>query len=126
DIEALVRNDIMEGLALALDSAGIKGTGAANQPTGIINTAGIGAVDLTGGVNWAKIVEFETDVAEANADSESMAYLMRPSMRGTLKTTEKAAGTAKFLWGDDNRVNGYQGVVGTQMDAGSILFGDFS
>lgn len=126
DIEALVRNDIMVNLALALDSAGIKGTGLSNEPTGIIATSGIGAVDLTGGATWADIVEFETDVAEANADAATMAYLMRPSMRGTLKTTEKAAGTAKFIWDENNRVNGYNAVVGTQMDAGTILFGDFA
>ncbi|GGA80749.1 hypothetical protein GCM10011369_23380 [Neiella marina] len=126
DIEALVREDIMLGLALSLDSAGLKGTGAANQPLGIINTSGIGAVDLTGGINWAKTVEFETDVAEANADVNTMAYLMRPSMRGTLKTTEKATGTAKFIWDESNRVNGYNAAVTTQMNAGSMLFGDFS
>lgn len=126
DIEALVRNDIMSGLSLALDSAGLKGTGSNNQPRGIIHTSGIGAVDLKGGPTWAKLVEFETDVAEANAAAASMAYLMRPSMRGKLKTIEKATGTAKFLWGEDNRVNGYNAVVGTQMDAGTILFGDFS
>ncbi|GBL02937.1 phage major capsid protein [Glaciecola sp. KUL10] len=126
DIEALVRNDIMLNLALAMDSAGIKGSGLSNEPTGIINTSGIGAVDLTGGVTNAKIVEFETDVAEADASAEYMAYLMRPSMRGTLKTTERATGTAKFLWGDDNRVNGYDAFASTQMDAGNILFGDFS
>lgn len=126
DIETLVRDDIMRGLSLGLDNALLKGSGAANQPTGIINTAGIGAVDISGGVNWAKIVELETDVAEANADAATMAYLMRPAMRGTLKTTEKATGTAQFLWGEGGMVNGYNAAVTTEMIAGDILFGDFS
>lgn len=126
DIEALVRNDIMLNLALAMDSAGLKGTGASNEPLGIINTTGIGAVDLTGGATWADILEFETDVSEANVVSDNLAYLMRPSTRGALKGTEKASGTAKYIWDENNRVNGYPGVATTQIDGAGILFGDYS
>lgn len=124
-IENLVRSDIMEGLALGLDNAGLVGTGLSNQPLGVRNTSGIGAVDITGGVNWAKIVELETDTAEANANAATSAYLMRPSMRGTLKTTEKATNTGQFIYSGGD-VNGYRAEVTTQMAASEILFGDFS
>ncbi|GAB2191772.1 hypothetical protein MAH1_33800 [Sessilibacter sp. MAH1] len=126
DIESLVRGDIMTGLALALDNAILKGSGINNEPLGILNAAGIGAVDLTGGVNWAKIVELETDVAEANASAATSSYVMRPTMRGTLKSTEKAAGTAQFIWGDGSSINGYSAAVTTEMLANQILFGDFA
>ncbi|MTV64713.1 phage major capsid protein, partial [Streptococcus pneumoniae] len=43
-IEALVRADLASGLAVEIDRAGIAGSGAAGQPRGIINTAGIGSV----------------------------------------------------------------------------------
>jgi len=125
DIEMLVRDDIMDGMALGLDNALLKGTGLNNQPLGILGTSGIGAVDLTGGANWAKIVELETDCAEANADAMTSAYLMRPTMRGALKTTEKASNTGQFIW-DGNSVNGYTAEVTTEMPANQILFGDFS
>jgi HK97 family phage major capsid protein len=125
DIEAIVRDDIMLGLALALDEALLKGSGTSSQPRGIINTNGIGAVALSPTVSWAQAVEFETDVAEANAASNMMAYLMRPSMRGELKVTEKATNTGQFIW-QNNEVNGYQAAVTTQMPADSILAGDFS
>lgn len=127
DIEALVLGDIMRGQSLGLDNGALYGTGASNQPTGIVNTSGIGAIAFTtpGKPTWQEIVQFETDVAEANADANTMAYLMRPSMRGTLKSTEKAAGTAKFMW-EGGRVNDYNAAVTTQVNAGQILFGDYS
>jgi HK97 family phage major capsid protein len=127
DIEALVLGDIMRGQSLGLDHGALYGSGASNQPTGIVNTSGIGAIAFTtpGKPTWEEIVQFETDVAEANADANTMAYLMRPSMRGTLKSTEKAAGTAKFMW-EGGRVNDYNAAVTTQVNAGQILFGDYS
>ena len=127
DIEALVMADIMRGQSLGLDQGALYGSGLGNEPTGIFNTSGIGAVAFTtaGKPTWAEIVEFETDVAEANADANTMAYLMRPSLRGTLKTTEKAASTGQFIW-QNGRVNDYTAAVTTQMNAGQIGFGDFS
>lgn len=127
DIEALVMSDIMRGQSLGLDQGALYGSGIGNEPTGIFNTSGIGAVAFTtpGKPTWAEIVEFETDVAEANADANTMAYLMRPSLRGTLKTTEKAASTGQFIW-QNGRVNDYTAAVTTQMQAGQVGFGDFS
>ena len=66
DIEAFVRNDLATVMALAIDLAALNGTGASNQPTGVLKTSGIG--DVAGGANgaaptWANIVELETDVA---------------------------------------------------------------
>jgi HK97 family phage major capsid protein len=45
-IDQLVRSDILKQIALAVDTALIKGTGLSNQPTGILATSGIGAVSL--------------------------------------------------------------------------------
>lgn len=125
NIEALVRQDMLQGLALGIDYAGMKGSGTGNEPLGIQNVSGVGAVDLSGGPDWALIVELETDVAEANALAANMAYLMRPSMRGTLKNIEKAANTGRYLY-ESGMVNDYRAEVTTQMDAGDIMFGDFS
>lgn len=125
DVEVLIRDDLLKGMGLALDKALIQGTGVAPEPRGIINQSGIGAVDLTAGPSWADIVELETDVAAANADAESMAYLCGATMRGTLKTTLKATGTAEFLW-QNGEMNGYRSEMSNQVPAGGILFGDFS
>jgi HK97 family phage major capsid protein/HK97 family phage prohead protease len=100
DVEAFVRNDLAKVLGLGVDLAAIAGSGAANQPTGVINTSGIGSV--VGGTNglapaWAHIVELWSDVAIANADFGSTGFLTNAKVAGKLMTTEKASGTAQFV-----------------------------
>ena len=41
DIEATVRNDLAAINALALDLAALNGSGASNQPTGVLNTSNV-------------------------------------------------------------------------------------
>lgn len=123
DVEMFVRNDLTRISAIGLDLAALHGTGASNQPTGIINVSGIG--DVAGGTNglaptWAHIVELETDVANANADLGAMGYLTNAKVRGKLKTTEKASSTGQFIWGDGTEpglgmLNGYNAGVSNQV-----------
>lgn len=95
-IEALIRMDLALVLAIAIDLAALHGTGAANQPTGIAATAGIGSV--AGGTNgaaptWDNIVDLESAVANANALNEDGAYLTNTKVRGKLKRTQRFAST---------------------------------
>ena len=124
-VEALVLDDLARVLALAIDQAALNGDGASNNPTGILNTSGIGAVTGTS-LGWNGIVELETDVSEANADIGTMFYVMRAAMRGLLKTREKASNTAKFLMDDNGTVNGYPSAITNQMPSATILFGAFN
>jgi len=145
DVESFVRNDLIQINALGLDQAAINGSGAANQPLGILNTTGIGAV--AGGTNgaaptWANIVDLETLIADANADVGNIGYLTNSKVRGKLKTTEKAANTAQFIWGDNaaeagfGLVNGYRAGVsnqvpktltkGTGSNLSAIIFGNWA
>lgn len=124
-IESLVLNDLLRVIALAVDAQAISGDGTGNTPVGLLNTSGIGAV-AGATLNWAKVVEFETDVAEANADDlGSMAYLTRPTVNGILKIREKAANTAMFL-ADNGQMNGYPIAVSNQVPAATMIFGVFS
>jgi len=100
DVESFVRMDLAKVLALAIDQAAINGSGASNQPTGILATSGIG--DVAGGTNglaptWAHIVELWSDVATANADFGSTGYLTNAKVAGKLMTTDKASGAAQFV-----------------------------
>jgi HK97 family phage major capsid protein len=140
DAEQMVRDDLSLVNALAFDKAGIDGSGASNQPRGVINTSGIGSV--AGGTNgaaptYANIVDLETAVAAANADDGTLGYLTTPTMRGKLKQTQQFAGTNGVpVWVGKNEVNGYNGQVSTQVpsalvkgtssDCHAIIFGDFS
>ncbi len=93
DVEQPVRADLAAILAQALDQAAIAGTGASNQPRGILNTSGIGAVALgTNGAALAydNVVDLMGAVQNANAETASMAFLTNPKVRRAaqkLKTT---------------------------------------
>lgn len=118
DVDMLVKNDLAQVAALGIDLAAIAGTGAGNQPTGILNTAGIGDVDIgaNGGLPlFGHMVDLETDVAAANADIGTQAYLTTPGIRGRLKqTAEFGANTDRPVW-RDGEVNGYRAEVSTQV-----------
>lgn len=111
DVDALVTNKLAEAHAKAIELAAINGTGS-GQPTGILNTTGIGSV--AGGTNgaeisWKNVVALETAVNQENAGVGKLAYLTNAKVIGALKTTEKATGTARFLLdplAGDN-LNGY-------------------
>jgi HK97 family phage major capsid protein len=130
DMEALVRDDIAQAIALAMDLAALRGTGASGQPTGIKNTAGINTVDFgTAPItvpSFAKVVEMETVVAEDNALMGNLAYIMSANMYGGLKTTEKASNTAQFVIDGGNSMNGYPVIVSNQVETGDLYFGNFS
>lgn len=128
-IEMLVRNDLAQVLALGIDLAALAGTGTGNQPTGIINTTGVGAVTLTG--EYDDIIDLETAVATANADVEGMAYVANAAMVGALKKMKD--GDERPIWyqqpgaasGTPGQINGYQVCRTNQCPANNIIFGNF-
>lgn len=127
-VEQLVRNDLIRGAALALDLAIFEGTGAAGQPLGIVNVSGVNtqAVSTDGSPTWAEIVGFESAVATDNALDGSLAYVMTPAVRGTLKTTSKDTGSGIFIMGDNGTVNGYRALASTQLATHRVVFGNYS
>jgi HK97 family phage major capsid protein len=139
DAEQFVREDLAASLARSLDAAVINGSGTGAEPEGILQDSDITTVPLGAdgaAPTWAKVVALETAVATANADEGNLAYVTNPLGRGKLKVVEKATNTARFLWGDDNTVNGYIARASTLVPANLIkgngsslsamIFGDWS
>lgn len=137
DIERIIINDIMAAHAELLEKAALVGTGT-KEPTGILNTTGIGAVAIgdNGGLPTFKtIVDLETEIAVKNADVSSMSYLTNAKVRGLLKTTLKADGVGGYIW-EAGELNGYRAIAtnllpsnlkkGTSSDLSPIIFGDWS
>lgn len=142
-VEALTFDDLTMGLALAMDLAGIAGTGADGQPTGILNTTGIG--DVAGGTNGAAptydhMVDLESDVAIANADIGNIAYLSNAKVRGVLKKTLEFTGVSGKVWANgpngEGVVNGHRAIASNQVPSdltkgsavgicSAIIFGNF-
>lgn len=141
DVEMFVRSDLTSILAIALDRAGLHGSGVSNEPEGIALVNGIGSV--VGGTDgaapdWADIVNLETEVAVDNADIGRLGYMTNAKVRGKLKQTEKASNTGMFVWTDSNTpLNGYNAwttnQVRSDLDKGSstgvcsaIFFGNWA
>lgn len=109
DIDNFVQNDLAKVNALAVDKAAIHG--AANGLTGLYAESGVNAVAMGGVPTFAKVVDMETAVAEANADISTMAYLTTPGIRGKAKQTlEFSVNGSDKLW-TDGEMNGYRAEV---------------
>jgi len=127
DVENMVRRDLAAVIALAIDTAALYGSGASNQPTGLKLQSGINTRDFAAtNPTYAELVGMETEVATDNADVGTMRYLVNPAQRGAAKTTEKATGTAQFVWEPGNTINGYATEVSNQVTAGDVFFGNFA
>jgi len=126
-VEDMVMADLAMGAALGVDLAGFAGSGAANNPTGILNTTGVATSTILtpGSPTWAELVAFETAVNAADGLNGSLAYVSTAGVMGSMKTTEKAAGTAQFLMAN-GQANGYDVESSSQLAANTILFGNFN
>lgn len=127
-IEGIVSADLARVVALDIDLKGLNGSGAAGQPTGIINTAGIGSVTGTS-LAYDDIVEFQTDVFAGNALSQSSGFVTTGAVAGLCKQRVKFTSTASPLWEgrlEMGTMDGYKAMASNQMPTANMLFGDFS
>lgn len=148
-MEQLLREDLSETLLSEVDRVTLVGTGASNQPRGIVNTSGIGAV--VGGTNgallgWDHVTELEKAVANSNGivNPGAMGYAINPNTQTRAKRTPKVAGTDTLMIGEQpidarglTQLNGYRCAVSTHLPSNgtkgtssgvcsTVLFGDFS
>lgn len=140
DVEAMVQNDLATILGQAIQQAAINGSGASNQPSGILTRVTASVIGGTNGAapTWANIVQLESDVAVANADVGTLGYLTNARVRGKLKTTSKVSGQNGFVWDDgDTPMNGYRTAVTNAVPSNlvkgtsgstcsAIVFGNFA
>lgn len=149
DIEAFVRSDLATVIGLEIDRAGLHGSGASNQPTGIASTTGIGIVYAGGAASsstnpngaapvWADMVNLETEVAIDNADIGTLSYVTNARVRGKLKSTPKVSGADSVMVWESNStpINGYPAWVtnqvssalskGTSSNLSAIFFGNWN
>lgn len=128
DAEGIVRRDLVNAVAQAIDYAGYYGSGASNQPRGLKNYSGINAKDFAAAnPTFAELVEMESLIAADNADLGQMGYVMNALMRGHCKTTAKfGSGAESTIWEPGGTVNGYRSEITNQIAAGDVFFGNFA
>jgi HK97 family phage major capsid protein len=120
EVERLVRGDLLENLALMIENGAINGTGADNQPMGLLHASSGIDFSVVGGTHggaptWDHVVDLETAIATNNADINNLGYLGNPKVRGKLKKTLKHAAGESYVWPESNIVNGRIAEVTTQV-----------
>jgi HK97 family phage major capsid protein len=127
--EMFVRDDLSRVLALGIDLAGLMGSGAAGQPSGLNVTANVGAVahSTNNAPTWAEIVEMRSAVNQDNADVGSVASITDSTMVGTLMTTKKDAGSGIFIVPETgDSLMGRPLIESNQVTDGDIWYGVWS
>ena len=95
EVEALLRIDMIEAIAQKIDQTAINGTGSSNQPTGILNTTGIGSVALA--TNGAaptidKLIDLKGEVAIDSLDADNAGFLINSKTEKTLSKLKDSDG----------------------------------
>ena len=126
-VEALVRDDLTQALALAIDKGALEGTGSSGQPTGILNTSGVNKPSSFAAAvpTFGELVALETAVAEDNALFGNLAYITDAATYGGLKTRSKDSGSGMFVL-EGGQANGYNVIRTQQATAGNVYFGNFA
>lgn len=100
--EEMLKRDIVNAISNKLEATILgKEAGSITQPAGLLN----GVTADTAAVTYADIVGMEEDLEEKNVRG-NITFIVSPSAKADLKTTEKSAGTAQYLM-EGNEINGY-------------------
>jgi len=110
-VEQVIRDDLTRQFAAKIDEVAING-GGSNEPSGIIQTSGIGSVAIGtngGAITYAALVDLEKEVAIDNALGGSLAYLTNPKVVGEMRQTSRQSGGVEgnFILNDSNTLLGY-------------------
>lgn len=140
-VEQILRQDMVLQFAAKMDDVAIEG-GGANEPTGILQTNGIGSVVMgTNGaaISYAKLVELEREVAIDNALAGNLAYLTNPKVVSAMRQTPRQGSGVEgnFILNDTNTLLGYSvastNLVPSDLTKGTstgvcsaVIFGNFS
>ncbi len=130
NVEGMIRDLLLSGYNRAINSAAINGSGAANQPTGILNLAGVqqSSTTILTTATRAMLTELPALVEAANAGEGK--FLLSPQLKEILQNIKTDAGSGQFLMDAANMILGFDAVSSTlvpELAGGKVLiYGDFS
>jgi len=126
-IEALVRSDIVTGIAEQVDLAGFYGAGSGGVPEGLANTTGIGSVTFAAATPTRdELLDMKKLIAASNQMTDPT-YVMDTDMEVDLKKVKVDAGSGRFLMGNGGQLEiGYGTAITNQLTSGDIFSGVFS
>lgn len=126
DAEQLVMSSLARDIGLAVDVGVLRGSGNSGQPTGIVNTSGIGAFTGTS-LAAAGVLDAQSDVATANALFPGCGYVTTPAVAALLMARPELPSTGTTRLWQGNMIEGslfnLPAMASAQMSAATMLFG---
>lgn len=125
--EGIVTDDLAQIVAIAADLAVLNGSGSAGQPQGIIGTSGVGSV-AAASLNYAGVLEFQTDLADSNVVPSAGGYVTTPTVAAIAKQRQRFSSTDTPLWTGNiwnGNIEGFPAMSSKQMPASYMMFGDW-
>ena len=128
--ESVVRTELRRAAAAALDAAVFAGTGAAGQPTGIVNTSGIGA--FTGAsLDQAALRNSQADLATAKAivNPGALGYVTTPAVAELISKRQRFTGSDRALWegpSHDGIVEGLRAISSANAPTATMILAEWS
>jgi HK97 family phage major capsid protein len=132
DVDALIRDDLNQAIAVALDKAVLQGAGdGSNEPGGIIAGTGNGLVAVADNTNGApsksELHTFMRLLDDNNALRDNCSWVMNPVIASLHKQTLIDSGVSGYRWNmDNNTIFGYNAYATSNMPDERTIFGDFS
>ena len=133
-VEGLIRQLLAIAIAQKVEKTALSNAETEeNVPDGMFQTLS----DVSGVMDWGKVVELETNADLNNALFGNLAYIMHPSLVGKAKTKVKdQSGAGGFLFGNDGTgmLNGYRALRTNNIPKGlrdakdefGIVFGNWA
>ena len=122
EIEQTIRNGFIAIIANAIDAAALNGSGSSNQPTGVIQTSGIGSV--AGGTNGLAptldhLFDLKKAVAIDNADVGSAAFVTNAKVEAVLSKLKD--GNSQYLLSPYGNEIGRQQIVSRRFEVSNAI-----
>jgi len=127
DVDALIRDDLNQAIAVGLDKAVFQGSGS-GEPQGIDAATGVvtSLISTDAAPVKAELFEFLEDIDTGNALTGSLAWVTTPALASYLKQTQIDSSTGNYFWDTSNdSVLGYRAFSTSQADTHDIFFGNW-
>jgi HK97 family phage major capsid protein len=125
-VERVIAQDLLAGIAAAVDLRAFQGSGANGQPLGIIATPGIGSQSGTD-LNVAGTLAMQATCGVDQAQFSSGGYVTTSTIAQSL-AARIATGSSDFVWTGnlrDGMVSGFPAKTSLHAGTANVIFGDF-
>lgn len=124
--DAYVRRSLAKSIGAKLDQLALNGSGASGEPTGLLNTPGIGSVTGTS-LSEAGIRELQTDIGDALGPDGG--FVTSRATASLLNGRQRFTGSDRTLWEGNlyaGSVGGWPAYSSPSVPAATLAFGAWS